>query len=173
MSKTELKKYIKDLEPDVLRQMLLDVYSISKEAKVFLDYAINPDDNKMLEMCKDVIDKEFRPTMCYRRLTFSKSKKAISNFKKLDPHPKMLAEAMIYMLESAVDTAAIWGNVEESFAITAANNYMATLRHIDKYGLLADYKSVMSRLARRIDMFGYGVGFQVYDFYDELYDEDP
>ena len=42
MSKTEVKKYIKELGADSLRQMILDLYSYSSEAKEFLDYHANP-----------------------------------------------------------------------------------------------------------------------------------
>ncbi len=173
MSKTEVKKYIKELGADSLRQMILDLYSYSSEAKEFLDYHANPDDQKMAAKCIEVIDREFRPSYHYRRLTFGKSKKAISNLKKLDPHPGILADVMIYMLTSAVETAGIWGNVEESFANSLGNNYKAIIEFLAKQGLLDEYKRAMTELAHDVDSFGYGVGFGVYDLYEKHYGVRP
>lgn len=56
----------------------------------------------------------------------------MSNFKKLDPHPGILADLMIHLLTSAIDTARIWGYVESAFADSLGSNYNATIEHLAK-----------------------------------------
>ena len=80
---------------------------------------------------------------------------------------------MIYMLTSAVETAGIWGNVEESFANSLGNNYKAIIEFLAKQGLLDEYKRAMTELAHDVDSFGYGVGFGVYDLYEKHYGVRP
>ena len=45
MSKTAVKKYIKSLDRQGFEQLILDLYTVRKEAKEFLDYAVHPNDN--------------------------------------------------------------------------------------------------------------------------------
>ncbi|MGN1255008.1 MAG: hypothetical protein ACI4T9_10550 [Prevotella sp.] len=45
MPKTEVKKYIKSLDRQGLEQLVLDLYTVRKEAKEFLGYAVHPNDN--------------------------------------------------------------------------------------------------------------------------------
>lgn len=142
------------------------MYSSSREAKEFLDYAVNPDDLAMRDKVVEVIDKEFRPTLRYRRLKFTKSKQAIARFKSLVPNPELLIDVLIYLLERAIGTAKIWGNVEPSFARSLGSNYRTTLELIAKHNLLDGYRDIMGRLVRDIDYFGYGEGIWLSDLYE-------
>lgn len=108
-----------------------------------------------------------------RCIKIEESKKTISNFKKLDPHPGILADLMIHLLTSAIDTARIWGYVESSFADSLGSNYKATIEHLAKHDLLSLYQRAMKELAHDVDSFGYDVGFEVFDLYEEHYGERP
>ena len=43
MSRTTLRKAIKDFDAEELRQLIMDIYARSKEAKEILDFYANPD----------------------------------------------------------------------------------------------------------------------------------
>lgn len=45
MSKTTVKRYLNDRSKEELAQLLLDLYSAKKDAKEYLEYVTNPDDN--------------------------------------------------------------------------------------------------------------------------------
>lgn len=85
MSKTEVKKYIKSLDRQGLEQLVLDLYTARKEAKEFLDYAVHPNDNAKYEQYKEIITKEFFPKRGDGKMRFSVCKKAVKDFKSLDP----------------------------------------------------------------------------------------
>ena len=67
MSKNEVKKYLKGLDHESLQKMILDLYSISKEAKDYLEYSINPNDHAKYVEIRDLIDREFVETYRYHR----------------------------------------------------------------------------------------------------------
>ncbi len=58
MSKTQLKKEISNLNGEQLTQLLLDVYSKCKDAKIYLDFYCNPDEDKLYRKYSDKIAKE-------------------------------------------------------------------------------------------------------------------
>lgn len=71
MSKAEVKKYIKSLDRQGLEQLILDLYTVRKEAKEFLDYAVHPNDNAKYEQYKEVIKKEFGKNALLRGLNYA------------------------------------------------------------------------------------------------------
>lgn len=58
MSKTILKKELKQLDKEQLEQLILDLYSARKEAKAYLDFFAEPDIDKLTEKYMLVIEKE-------------------------------------------------------------------------------------------------------------------
>lgn len=93
---------------------MLDLYSAKKDAKEYLEYVTNPDDNKMLEHYKAIIVKEFFPTRGEPKVRFSVCRKAVSNFKQLNPEPALLSDLMVTLVEPAClytdENGAIWMN---------------------------------------------------------------
>lgn len=61
MSKTQLKKFLNTLNHDQITEMVLELYAARKEAKDYLDYFMNPDEEKMQEKYRAIITKEFLP----------------------------------------------------------------------------------------------------------------
>lgn len=49
MSKTSLRKFLKDLNDQELQSLIMDVYSHSKDAKEYLDFLAEPDVAKKTE----------------------------------------------------------------------------------------------------------------------------
>lgn len=59
MSKTTLKKQLKELTREQLIEVMLELYDARKDAREYLEYYVNPDEKKMHEKYKAVITKEF------------------------------------------------------------------------------------------------------------------
>ena len=57
MSKSSVKKSIKDFEAPQLQELILDLYGKSKEVKEILDFFANPDIEKKSEDYKSVLYK--------------------------------------------------------------------------------------------------------------------
>ena len=115
MSKADVKKYIKSLDKSSLEELVLDLYSARKEAKDYLEYVIKPNDKGKLEEYREVITKEFFPNRGEPKMRFSVCRKAVSEFKSLDPAPEFLADLMLYIPECASEIANDWGDMWEQF----------------------------------------------------------
>jgi hypothetical protein len=167
MSKTEVKKYIKSLDRQGLEQLVLDLYSARKEAKEFLEYAVNPNDNAKYEQYKEIITKEFFPKRGEGKMRFSVCKKAVKDFKALDPDPVLLCDLMLYIPECASKVANGWGDLWESFYDSAYNNFVIALKEISKCDLKAHFQKRVDKILDNCQSSGYGFGDAMEDAYIE------
>lgn len=73
---------------DEIITMVLELYSARKEAKDYLEFYAEPDEQGKLEEYKDIIREEFYPKRNREpQMRFSVCRKAVSDFKKLTPLP--------------------------------------------------------------------------------------
>ena len=61
MSKRELRKYLKELTKVQLEEQLIDLYERFKPVKEYYDFAFNPKENELIELCRFQISKEYYP----------------------------------------------------------------------------------------------------------------
>lgn len=88
MSKSTIKKLLKSMTKDEIITMVLELYSARKEAKDYLEFYAEPDEQGKLEEYKDIIREEFYPKRNRDpQMRFSVCRKAVSDFKKLTPLP--------------------------------------------------------------------------------------
>lgn len=82
MSKSTLKKELKTLDEDQLRELILDVYEALKPARDYFEFFINPDVEKLTEKYQKIIDKEVnRVKRRTSKARVSVIKNAIKEFK--------------------------------------------------------------------------------------------
>lgn len=156
MSKTEVRKYIKSLDRAGLEQLVMDLYSARKEAKEFLEYAVHPNDDAKYKEYKDVITREFFPKRGDGKMRFSVCKKAVKDFKALDPDPVLLCDLMLYIPECASEIANGWGDLWVSFYDSTYNNFAAALKAIVKSGLKSHFQKRVDKILDNCQSSGYG-----------------
>ncbi|MDE6330255.1 MAG: hypothetical protein K2L83_06035 [Muribaculaceae bacterium] len=106
MSKAKLKKALKKLPKEQLIEMVVELYSSRKEAKEYLDYWLEPDEEKELERCKTLVGREFfTPGGVARRTpTATSVNRIIKSFESLCCAPEHVAELRL----TAAETLASW-----------------------------------------------------------------
>lgn len=77
MSKTTLKKELKNFDREQLMQLVLDLYSARKETRDYLEFFLNPDVEKLTDKYHTAINRELM------RGTWRRSKARISTLKNL------------------------------------------------------------------------------------------
>lgn len=167
MSKSEVKKYIKELDRTALEELVLDLYSARKEAQEFLDYAIKPNDNLKLQTYKAIVEREFLPNRGIGKMRFSECRKAVRDFKALDPIPELLADLMLYIPECAMQASMMWGDMEERFYDAIANNFKAAMKQIQQSGIQPQMQERIDKIIMESQHFGYGLGYMIENIYFE------
>ena len=173
MSKPALKKELQKLTKEQLIEQILDLYEKNKSIKEFYDFYLNPHNEKELVVkYKKLIRQEFnveRPERSSEK--FSVAKKAISEFKTLQPSPEALADVMLYLPESACELTYCYGDYSEQFYDAAYNNYKTALEFMAKNKILNEFKLRAQQCVKWASPCGYGFADDIasvfYDYYSE------
>jgi hypothetical protein len=167
MSLNDVKKELRKLDNEKLIDLITELYKKSKEAKEFLDYSVNPDKNGLLSAYKEKVYEAFFPKRGgYRPST---GKKAISDFKKLESSKELLAELMLYYVETGVKFTNKYGDVEESIYHSISSTFQNTLTVMAKERILDRFAERAKKIAQDTHYYGYGIGDEINDIYSEFY----
>lgn len=169
MSKAQLKKQLNSLEKSQIIEMVMELYDAHKEAKEYLEFYVNPDEDKKLDEFKKIVLKEFdddisRDPQC----RFSVCRKALSDFKKLAPSTETLAEAMVYYVERVCEFSFYAGDLWEQYYDSATSNFRSMLKFLVKNDIL---EAMMPRVVQIMAWCwpcGYGFHDEIGDSFCEL-----
>jgi hypothetical protein len=173
MSKQKLKKELQQLTKEQLIEQIMDLYDKNKAVKEFYNFYLNPKNEKELaEKYKKQIRKEFNVENPMRSTEkFSVAKRAITDFKGLQPSPEALADVMLYLPESACELTYCYGDFSEQFYDSAYNNYKSALEFIAKNNLLDVFKRRAKQCVKWASRCGYGFADVIAEVYYEYYQD--
>lgn len=156
MSKNELKKYLNQFSKEQVIDILLEQYSKNKELKKHFDFIICPNVTQTLEEYKKIILNEYYPTRGIEKTRISVCKKAISDFQKLNPGVEVVAELMVFFIETACSYTWEYGDMIESFYTSMEKNFDRTMQYLSKYGLIEEFQPNITQILKYASVCGYG-----------------
>lgn len=155
MSKTTVKKAIEGFDAVELRQLILDLYARSKEAKELLDFYAVPDIAKKLEEYQKPIQKEvWRYTRHAYHPRMSRIRATIRKFTALDAGDEAVGRLMTFTVlefcKMAADEA-LNGTINE-----AVNKFFGeTLDFLKSRMMLDEYEPQFAKAIREMKDFRY------------------
>ena len=165
MSKAQLKKNLMALTKEQVIDVVLSLYDARKEAKEYLDFYLNPNDDAKLEEYKKIIYNEFFPKRGEPKCRFSVCRKAISDFKKLKPSPYCIADLMLFYIETGVNFTAEYGDMWEQYYTALENNFDKAMAFVYKNGYLEELRPRIENMLKLSEKCGWGFPDTLYDFY--------
>ena len=169
MTKTQLKSILKGMEKDDIIKLLLDVYDAKKEAREYLDYRMAPNEKGKLKEYKEIIEEEFFPFGRYDpKIRLSVCRKAISDFKKLNPSVRSIADLMVFYMETACEAANVYGDLWEEFYDSVEGNFEKTLKFLVKNNLVDKFHSRIEHCLELAESSGWGFPDSLNDIYYEV-----
>lgn len=153
MSKTTVRKSLEWFDAAELRQLILDLYAKSKEAKEILDFYAVPDIAKKLEEYKKPIAKEvWRYTHHTHRPRMARIRAAIRKFSVLDPGDEAVGSLMAFTVMEFCKMAA--DKTLKDTTNEAVNKFFAeTLVYLDSRRLLDEYEPQFAKAIREMQDF--------------------
>lgn len=152
MSKTSLKKQLKSLTKEQLVEVMLELYDARKEAREYMEYYVNPDENKMFEKYSAIIQKEFFPQKGRAKGRTSVCKKAIKDFKSLHPSPRLIAEIGFSLPETIMRYAKTSRfHLRESQENTLLTSFKESLEYMYTNDLLDYFTRRIDELIKKSD----------------------
>ena len=172
MSKTELKKHLQSLSKEQVIEQVLELYGNCKPAKEYFEYLLNPDEKEQFRKYKAVIINEFYPkgNRFNPALRFSVAKKAIADFRSLNPSAELLADLMVTLPETACQFTSEYGDMSEHYYDSTVINYEAALKFLQKNNLLENFKLRCENCVRYAEPCGYGFAGEISQLFYEYYE---
>lgn len=131
MGLIEIKKELKKLDRNQLIDLVADLYKKNKYVKEFFDFYVSPDERELFNKYRDKVFEAFYPKRGYN-YKLKDGKQAISDFKKLGPSADLLADLMLFYVETGVKFTNDFGDIDESFYSSMEKTYVAALTLMKK-----------------------------------------
>lgn len=172
MGLSDIKKELKKLDKNILIDLAIDLYKKNKAVKEYFDFYVNPNERALFNKYRDKVFEAFYPKRgC--NLKMKDGKQAISDFRKLDPAADLLAELMLFYVETGVKFTNDFGDINDGFYSSLARTYVAALTLMKKEQLLGNFADRAGKVVS--DASGIGWGFHDYlaDVYSDFYADYP
>jgi hypothetical protein len=172
MSKTTLKKHLLSLTKEQIIEQVLGLYDTCKPAKEYFEYFLKPDEKGQFEKYKAIIINEFYPKGKYveAKTRFSVAKKAIADFRSLNPSPELLGDLMVTLPEMACEFTFDYGDMWEQYYISAATNFDLALKFLEKHGLLEQFEHRCQDCVKHAEPCGYGFADEIGELFYRYYE---
>lgn len=165
---SDVKIKLADLERNDLIGLVQSLYAANKDNKTFLHTRFGLGDDP-LDAYKEAIIGWINPPDFHSRISVSKAKKAISDYKKALGQPKDLAELTIFYCEEALDFLAGCGMDDEGFHMALVRMFEQALKYVR-----ALPKAQQAEFLARLDQVreeGQDIGWGVGDDFDLCWSE--
>ncbi|MBT8323305.1 MAG: hypothetical protein KJO94_07500 [Eudoraea sp.] len=140
MSKRALKKYLSELPKEALEAQVMDLYERFPSVKKFYDFVFNPREDKLMQEARFRISNEYFPLKRRRpKARRSVAQKYIKQFRTLGMAPHLIADLMLYNLETA-QSFSRERRVPEAFYKSMLNSFAEATQFISQEALLPDFK---------------------------------
>lgn len=142
MSKRDLKKYLTSLPKEELQEQLLSLYDKFSDVKTYYDFVFNPKEEKLEQEAKVKIANEYFPIKGKRpKLRRSTAQKYIKHFLSLGVDPYIVADVMLFNIETAQKYSAKREFSNSSFYKSILNSYKQAVDFIVVNGISANFKT--------------------------------
>lgn len=147
MSKRDLKKYLTSLPKPELEEQLLALYEKFSDVKAYYDFVFNPKEEKLEQEAKLKILNEYFPIKSKRpKLRRSTAQKYIKNFLTLGVDPFVVADVMLYNIETAQRYSAKRQLKYDSFYKSMLNSYKQVVDYVAANGMAPNFKERISAI---------------------------
>lgn len=170
MGLSDVKKELKKLEKDKLINLIADLYTKNKSVKEFFDFYVNPNETELFERYRNKVFEAFYPKRGYG-YNLKDGKQAISDFKKSGSSPALIADLMLFYVETGVQFTNDFGDINKTFYSSLESTYLAVLKFMRSEQLLDNFSERAFRIVHNTIDIGWGFHDYLIDVYWQFYDE--
>ena len=171
MGLREIKNELKKLDKDKIVDILTDLYKKNKAVKEYFDFYFDPNEKELFKKYRDKVFEAFYPKRG-DNLKLKDGKKAISDFKKLGPSTELIADLMLFYVETGVEYTNDFGDIDDNFYSSLESTYVEALKLMRKENLLDKFAERTSKVINDTDNIGWGFHDYLSYVYSEFYPDD-
>lgn len=169
MNKRELKKELELFDKKKLIDLISDIYDKNNYVKEYLEYILSPNEKETLEIYKIKVKEAFYPKRGFG-YKLANGKKAISDFRKLNPSAESIIDLLLCYVESGVKFTNDYGDIDEGFYSSIESVYHDAMKWIGKNELHDKFKDRTLDILEKTKNIGWGFHDTLTEIYIEFYD---
>jgi hypothetical protein len=154
MGIAEIKKQVYQLDQKQLRDLIMELYKKNKSAKEFIEVHFQPDDRSLFDAYRDKIYESYYPKRGYK-YKLAQAKRALAEFKKLEPPQVQYADLCLFYVEISVKFSSDRGIRNEAFYAGIVSVFLNSLRLMKSLDELDHFKyraELLINTAHRLDL---------------------
>ena len=152
MSKRALVKYLQSLKKKELESQVLELYDKFKPVKTYYNFVFNPKEDKLIEEAKLKISKEYFPVNTRKpKVRRSVAQKLIKHFLDLELDPSLLADLMLFNIETALRYNAQKQIKQEAFYKSIFNSFSEAVSYIHSNGLKTTFWKRLNEILEEVE----------------------
>lgn len=169
-----IKSLIKDLEPDELREVILELSELTPKNKQFLRLYLQSSDSADIEAivneAKKKIHNYFYGRSKFLKTDLSNARKAVREYSKvLKEYPSQVAELKLYYVETGTDLTNDFGDMNEGFYSSLESMFDSFCKQIKKNpNYFNQFEYRINELQSACNNIGWGYGDVIGDLAFEL-----
>ena len=165
-----LKSDLAKLDKKALIEIIADLAKKNKAVQEYLSFYFKPDEDGLFEKYKTKVYEAFFPK---RGLGYSlkQGKRAITDFKKLSPSQDIIADLMLFYVETGVDFTNEFGDIDEAFYSSLESAFAAALKLMRKEGVLDKFEERATMLIKNTEDIGWGFHDIICETFYEFYEQ--
>lgn len=141
MSKRDLKKYLASMPKEELQEQMLALYDKFPDVKAYYNFIFNPKEDKLEQEAKAKISNEYFPLRGKRaRLRRSVAQKYVKHFITIGVDPNIVADVMLYNIETAQKYSAKREMRYGSFYKSMLNSFRQVIEYTKTQRIATDFK---------------------------------
>jgi hypothetical protein len=164
--KTELAK----LDKNALVELIADLYKKNKAVQEYLNFYFKPDEAGLIEKYRTKVYESFYPKRGFG-YNLKQGKQYISEFKKLGSSSVLIADLMLFYVETGVQFTNDYGDMDETFYNSLESTFNNALKTMQKEGVLQNFKIRALGVTHNTQTIGWGfhdaVSFAYHQFYED------
>lgn len=171
-----IRSLIKNLEPDELREVIVEVSKLDKKNKQFLRLYLQSSRDANVEAITKEAKKKIHSHL-YGRSTFPKTdlknaRKTVNKYSKvLKEYPAQIAELKLYYVELGTELTNDYGDMYQGFYSSMESMFDSFSKEIIKHpAYFNQFKDRIYKLQSASENIGWGYGFVIHDIISELED---
>ena len=142
MSKRALVKYLQSLDKTDLETQVLELYDKFLPVRTYYNFVFNPKEDKLVDEAKAKVLKEYFPITKRRpKARRSVAQKAIKHFKTLEIDPSLVADFMLFNIETALRFNGRKEVRNEAFFKSVYSSFSEAVAFASANGLKAVYQN--------------------------------
>ncbi|MGK7391907.1 MAG: DUF6155 family protein [Candidatus Cyclobacteriaceae bacterium M2_1C_046] len=160
----EIKKELNNLAKKELIDIIAGLYKSHKRVKEYLDFYVNPDEEAFYEEYREKILEAFYPKRG-KGYNLKTAKNAIADFKKLGTSKDLVADLLLFYVETGISFTREFGDINESFYISMAKTYEQALKLLKNENILNNFAGRATAILKNSEGTGWGLYEDISDIH--------